>query len=355
MKFCSVGALKHKNERSEADMIQFMFDKNTARPTDVASLMQILPEVRSISFDKSDNNLSCSALAGYLSNRLYLSCVNIPNFNYEANSYSLMSPVSGGSRTQQDLFYIFCCIYNGWNTVRGLSGVGTGSILDADYLKFEKTITTNPFGYRLKDNSLGSRWVFYPAKLSGKGTGLQTNVTFNMSASQTFSSSSSYNNGTTTTYTSYSTYLASVSFNLAGVYTSQAVANYGTVASGAQTLPLSKQSQYSCFQIIRPTRYYSYSSGSSSSNSYSNGAYIASAATNNETTVLPFITLAGTDETVELGFSVIATRERDKSNIFIRDFGTDLTQSGSQVPNTVPTIQLNTKISLDSLSPVLSL
>jgi hypothetical protein len=347
MKFCSVGAVKYKTERHGCDALQYLFDSTVAKPTDVNSFLNIVSDARSISYEAEETgNLKCAPLAGYKDNKLYLTNVTVAAFNMDTTANA--AGVVNGTKPNLDAFYMFCCVYSKQLLNQVSIQNGQRSMLYEGYTQYIKCDNYSPMRYLSKTGASGYRMVLYPNKLNGKATNLPAYSDYNLGIAQglTYYNSYSYEVLYRTYYrtTQYVTYLGNVRFSFGGASTSGI--NYG-VANIASTLPIGANkitwSNVSVpgIQLFRPTKYYYYNDTQYSSTSYYNdAAYIVAAGNVTETSELPYLSLEGTDETVELAFSAVGYRDLEKNNIVIRDFGTDLIQTGSKDPNTLPTVQL---------------
>lgn len=348
MKFCCVGAVKYKSERHGCDALQYMFDSTIAKPSDVNSFLNIVSDARTISHavDDSTGNLSCAPLAGYKNNKLYLAAINVSSYSLDTSANG--AGVTNGTKPNLDAFYMFCCVYSKQLVNQTSIQNGTRSMLYEGFTHYDKCDAYSPMRYLTKTGTIGYRMVLYPNRLSGKGNTLPSysDYTNGIAQGTTYSNTTSYTNFGITYYrtTQYTTVLGNVRFSFGGASTSGI---NGSALSVATTLPVGankltwSNSSVPGIQIYRPTRYYYYyDTQFSASGSYQDSPYQTTSANTVEVDGLPYISLAGTDETVDLSFSAIGYRDLEKNNIVIRDFGTDLIQTGSKDPNTLPTVQL---------------
>lgn len=348
MKFCCVGAVKYKSERHGCDALQYMFDSTISKPTDINSFLNIVSDARTISHtvDDATGSLSCSPLAGYKNNKLYLAAINVASYSLDTSANG--AGVMNGTKPNLDAFYMFCCVYSKQVVNQSSIQNGTRSMLYEGFTYYDKCDSYSPLRYLTKTGAIGYRMVLYPNRLSGKGSALSSYSDYNNVAAQgtTYSNTTSYTNFGITYYrtTQYTTVLGNVRFSFGGASTAGL---NGSSLSVAATLPVGankitwSNSSVPGIQIYRPTRYYYYyDTQFSPSGSYQDLPYQTTTANTTEVDGLPYISLAGTDETVDLSFSAIGYRDIEKNNIVIRDFGTDLIQTGSKDPNTIPTVQL---------------
>lgn len=350
MKFCSVGAVKYKTERHGCDALQYMFDSTISKPTNAKTFLDILPDVRTISHavDDATGNLSCAPLAGYKDSKLYLTNVIVPSFSVDNTAQAYLIPATG-TKPNLDAFYMFCCVYSKQLVNQNSLVNGNRSMMYEGFTNYAQCLSgVSPIRYPTKTGALGYRMVFYPNSLAGKSATLPTYSDYTLSAAQglTYDYSYSYYSGGLTYYrtTRYTTYLATNQFTFGGAttisYKGVAQNPGATLPTGANKISWSVNSTPG-IQLFRPSRYYYYyDTQYTASGSYQEGDYIASSVTTTESSVLPYLNLAGTDETIDLSFSAIGYRDLEKDNIVIRDFGTDLIQTGSKDPNTFPTVQL---------------
>jgi len=365
MKFCSVGAVKYKADRQGCDALQYLFDSTVVKPTDVNSFLNIVSDARSISYEADENgNLKCSPLAGYKDNKLYLTNVTVAAYSIMDNSQHA-SGIANGTKPNLDAFYMFCCVYSKQLVNHNSIQNGNRSLLYEGFTQYTKCDPYSPMRYLSKSGAPGYRMVLYPNKLNGKAANLLSYSDYDLSVAQdltyyySYSYTVIYRSYTRTTR--YTTSIGNVRFSFGGAATSGI--NAGSENSIAATLPAGankiawSNSSVPGIQIFRPTKYYYYydSAYSGASGSYQDAAYIAAPTVATETGELPYLSLAGTDETVELGFSAVGYRDVEKNNIVIRDFGTDLIQTGSKVPNTLPTVQMVSGINYSALTEVYNL
>jgi len=354
MKFCSVGALKYKNERAACDSIQYLFDKNTTKPTDAQSFLDIISEARSIAVDLNGNALTCSALAGYRNNKLYLASVTVGG-----DRAMEVSSNAGGLNTNTliaNMFYQFGCVKSNQQKSGTISS-GDYSFLDADKISLSDPDPKSALAFNTKANGYGYKLALYPKRVKTI-TNSDTVMDFNTSASQTtYSYSSStyqkqYNPPYGSWYTAtrsyqYTTALGQLVFDTTQKKVSSLGGySYSSMGTGNVTVKLGAISNLPGIGLIRPSQLYNFNdSGTGSSSSYYLPApQIIGSITATPVSKAPYVASTGTDETVELGFSVIGYRDLDKDNIVIRDFVTDLTQSGSNLPGDYPTVTLNTPL-----------
>lgn len=362
MKFCSVGAVKYKADRKGCDALQYLFDNTVAKPTDANSFLSIVSDARSISYEADENgNLKCSPLAGYKDNKLYLTNVTVASFSMDSSQHP--SGITDGTKPNLDAFHMFCCVYSKQLVNQNSIQNGNRSVLYEGFTQYIKCDNYSPMRYLSKSGAPGYRMVLYPNKLSGKAANLPSYSDYSLGTAQglTYYSSYSYTVLYRTYYrtTQYTTSLGNVRFSFGGAATSRINAGVTNIAS---TLPVGankitwSNSSVPGIQLFRPTKYYYYSDTQfSSSGSYQDAAYIAAAGNATETGELPYLSLAGADETVEFGFSAIGYRDLEKNNIVIRDFGTDLIQTGSKDPNTLPTVQMVNGLNYSALTEVYNL
>lgn len=361
MKFCSVGAVKYRDERKACDVLQYLFDKKTTKPTDAKTFLSILPDARSISHENNGGTLKCSPLAGYADSKLYLTNVTISPFGTDVSSTASLVPAST-VKLSLDAFYMFCCVYSKQAVNPTLITTGTRSVLENGITHFDVANVTSPLRYRIKTGGVGYRMVFYPNALTGKASNTQTYSDYNLSVAQplTYSNTSSYVSFGITYYrsTQYTTYISQVRFSFADNVniTGHNVSTPATLPAGALHQQWSALS-FAGIQFFRPTKYYYYyDTQYSASGYYQDTEYVGSTPVTTENTLLPYMAWAdSSSETVELGFSAVAYRDLEKSNIVIRDFGTDLTQTGSTAPNTLPTVQLVNGLNYDPLVSILNI
>lgn len=362
MKFCSVGAVKYKTERQGCDALQYLFDSTVAKPTDVNSFLNIVSDARSISYEADENgNLKCSPLAGYKDNKLYLTNITVASYDMDVNSQ--VPGILSATKPNLDAFYMFCCVYSKQSLNQNSMQSGNRSVLQDGVTKYSKCDAASPLRYLTESGALGYRMVLYPNKLNGKAANLSAYSDYNLSEAQTLTySNTTYYTNIFTQYsrtTRYSTYLGNVRYSFGSSTTSL----YGSYLSVGSTLPVNANSiawssnSLPGIQFFRPTRYYYYfdSIRSGATSYYMDGGYIGNIVNATETSELPYLSLAGTDETVELGFSAVGYRDIEKNNIVIRDFGTDLIQTGSKDPNTLPTVQMVNGLNYSALTEVYNL
>lgn len=356
MKFCSVGALKYKNERAACDSIQYLFDKNTPKPTDADSFLKIIQEARSIAVDLNGTALTCSALSGFRNNKLYLTSANVAGDRGMETSANAEGVVT--NTAAPNMFYQFGCVKSNQQKSSSLSS-GDYSFLDASKISLSDPDPKSVFAFGTKVGGYGYKLVLYPARVKTLSPNSETVMDFSTSAAQntyTFSQTSyQYQanppyGGWYTGYRryEYTTALGQMLFDpaLKKVYAYGGY-RYTSVAAGSQTIKLASISTTPGICMIRPSRYYQYSdtgSGASYSPYYLANPELVGSVTATPVSKTPYKVQTGTDETVELSFSVIGYRDLDKDNIVIRDFVTDLTQSGSNLPGDYPTVTLNTPL-----------
>lgn len=364
MKFCSVGAVKYKKERDGADAIQYLFDGTIQKPTDIQTFLNIIQDARSISTELNGSALTCCAMAGQLNSRLYLASINVYGSRGMENT-SYPAGVTNGAAVS-NMFYEFGCVKS--NQQKTLSLTTTDySFLDPDKVTLGDPDLRSPVAFSDKTNTYGYRLALYPSRLTSMASNLVTKMGFNLSAAQTLYSytQNSYQyyvdpyTGWVTRYRTYryTTYVAAMRFNPVDNKVYQAGSySYSSIAAGNQTVNLNSVS-IAGIGIIRSTQLYQYSdtgSGASSS-SYQNNPQVSNVVTATQTIKAPYIDVAGTDELIDLSFSVIGYRDLEKDNIVIRDFTTDLTHAESTYPGNSPNVTLNTSITLGKLNPVMSL
>jgi len=354
MKFCSVGALKYKNERAACDSIQYLFDNNTPKPTDAQSFLDIISEARSIAVDLNGSDLTCSALAGYRNNKLYLASITV------GGGRTLeVSNNAGGFTTGTaiaNMFYQFGCVKSNQQKSGTISS-GDYSFLDASIVSLSDPDKRSTVAFSTKTNGYGYKLVLYPKRVKTI-TNSATVMDFNTSAAQSTSSysSSSYQKQynppyggwyTATRSYQYTTALGQLLFDTTQKKVSSLGGySYSSIGAGNVTVKFGEISNVPGIGLIRPSQLYNFNdSGTGSSSSYYIGSpEIIGTVTATPISKAPYVESNGTDETVELGFSVIAYRDLEKDNIVIRDFVTDLTQSGSNLPGDYPTVSLNTPL-----------
>lgn len=353
MKFCSVGAAKYKIERSGCNSIQYLFDTKTKKPTDAQSFLDIINDARSISVDITDKVLTCSAMAGFKDNKLFLTSITVGprTFESSANAAGIINVAD-----TPNLFYQFCCVKTFQSTNNNTTN-GDRTYLDIDTIKLDTPpLKYSPLAFYTKNNIQGYKMVLYPNRLKSYASNLSTKMGYSTSNAQTLSSysQSSYEYfinpyaGWRTAYrtTQYVTYIGNVRFDLGTKKAYAAGIACSSIPAGTVYLNFSSAS-IAGIQLVCPNKLYSYyDSGSGASSSYYQAGMVVA---NNITTIselvkTPYIELSGVNETVDLGFSVIGYRDIDKDNIVIRDFSTDLTQTATGIPGEYPQVILNTPL-----------
>ncbi|AXG67456.1 hypothetical protein JA33_082 [Dickeya phage vB_DsoM_JA33] len=334
MKFCSVGTVITQRELKESESIQYLFDANTPKPSDIASVINILPNARSISFDiDPDKNLNCSPLAGVYGARLYLTYMNIKDLPLETQS-TLTFPTTF-SRTTLDLFKLFCLAPSLWESGSNFS-TSTQGILKKGDIGYGG-IKNTPYRYYVGDGSvLATQMVLMPTRLTQNNLKATQPVDLSVAQNYTYSYSS-YNSFGRWEYTRvYTSYLNQLKVSMDGNCKATATAISPSVV-GTTNFSRTTESSPGIY-LVRSSYQEYYYTPYSSSYSYRLPEYTSANAVAKNLTALPFVASSEPDENVSLGFGISATRRKDEIRLVVRDFISDLLQSGSDLPNTVPTV-----------------
>jgi hypothetical protein len=331
MQFCSVGAKKLNTESEAMDAYQYFFSSSSNVPTTQEEFLDILPDVRSIGYAYENGNVSCTPVAGYKDGKLYLTGLNINKFDSESGTVSTCMPDT--TRDRKDLFKIFGCVGNYWETTPSIRS-GSRSIFFGNVPTYSVTHSQSPLKYKTNTTTDGMFLSFVPNDLNTNGADILMPYTMagTVQTYRYYSTAPGY--GFNVNYT-YETYMCDMEFKLdAGTLKSKQISS-PTSFSGTTELTIAKSLRAGSLMVSRATQSDMASGNVSYGRRYSVGDYNYTTATCTQNSPLPYIRATKEDETIQLSFSVISQITQNGIKMVIRkvgeDFVSDQTQAG-QVP-----------------------
>jgi len=353
MKFCSVGTVKTLREEEDSSALQYLFDAGSPKPTDLESMLSILPDARSIVYDKEGDSLKCSPLAGLLDSKYYLTYVNIPLFGIELQSTAGFPTVN---KTPLDVFKMFCSTFSNWEAASSMLTTTKKSVLKRGTFGYGKIISNSPYRYTYLDSSLRTQMLLIPTKIADARKSATHKIS--LSAAQAFNGTESYTNyyGRWVYTKTRTSYLAQVRVSMNGNFGVLSSRIYAATA-GSNDIPvtLGTQSGINLNSPMYEETYYNVNSEKITDWSYFQPEYQNNTALTTMESLLPSVDTVGIDETIDLSFGVTVLRRQNEFVCRISDFTNDLVQTGSKVPNTLPTVSLAKAWPVQQISPVISL